>query len=124
VVIHNAYPVIREELFDNGLQLATDTVVNVWRGSWTWCSKPAEGSTAVQNNNTCGLSIGANAMKVRDKSWRAVMGKATAAGYKTVLSSPYYLNVINQGSNFNEDWCVRLDSFLQVPMRRPVGTSH
>ena len=26
------------------------------------------------------------------------------AGFGTVLSSPFYLNVINQGSNFNEDW--------------------
>ena len=32
------------------------------------------------------------------------MGRATAAGFNTVLSSPYYLNVINQGSNFHEDW--------------------
>jgi hexosaminidase len=67
-------------------------------------------------------------MKVRDDSWKTVMGKATAAGFATVvrcsvcdglpcgcvdyvdpttrlqLSSPFYLNVINQGSNFNEDW--------------------
>ena len=43
-------------------------------------------------------------MKVRDGSWKAVMGRAAHAGFSTVLSSPFYLNVINQGSNFNEDW--------------------
>ena len=32
------------------------------------------------------------------------MASATAAGYRTVLSAPYYLNVVNQGSNVNEDW--------------------
>ena len=43
-------------------------------------------------------------MKLRDDSWKTVMGRATAAGHPTVLSSPYYLNDINQGSNFDEHW--------------------
>jgi len=32
------------------------------------------------------------------------MGAAVSAGYSTVLSAPYYLNVVNDGSNINEDW--------------------
>jgi hypothetical protein len=40
-------------------------------------------------------------MRVRDNSWNDTMAKAAAAGYKTVLSSPYYLNAVNQGSNFD-----------------------
>ena len=93
-----------EELFDNGLALAPDTVVNVWKGGWEWCSKEMSGSTAVQNNATCKATGSGNAMKTRNSAWKTVMAKATAAGFGTVLSSPFYLNVINQGSNFNEDW--------------------
>lgn len=93
-----------EELFDNGLKLAKDTVVNVWKGQWTWCTKESEGNSALQNPKTCNASMPrGDAMKVRDDSWRGTMGRATAAGFNTVLSSPYYLNVINEGSNFNEE---------------------
>lgn len=93
-----------EELFDNGLKLAPETIINVWKGGWEWCSKPMSGSTAVQSNATCTAEFTGNAMKIRNTAWRTVMAKATAAGFGTVLSSPFYLNVINQGSNFNEDW--------------------
>ena len=94
-----------EELFDNGLTLAKDTVVNVWKGSWEWCTKAPEGNEVLRNNKTCTKdAVTFTGMKVRDNSWRTVMGKASAAGFNTVLSSPFYLNVINQGSNFNEDW--------------------
>jgi hypothetical protein len=41
-----------EELFDNGLTLAQDTVVNVWKGGWEWCTKEMSGSTAVQVSKT------------------------------------------------------------------------
>jgi hypothetical protein len=99
-----------EDLFDNGLHLAKDTLVNVWRGGWQYCHKATSGSTAAQTNVTCShdpdkipTSWFGN-MRVRDSSWTTTMGKAAEAGYKTVLSSPYYLNVVNDGSNFDEDW--------------------
>ena len=100
----NASVMCWEELFDNGLTLAKDTVVNVWKGGWEWCTKEMSGSTAVQSNATCKPTGHGNAMKTRNSAWKIVMAKATAAGFGTVLSSPFYLNVINQGSNFNEDW--------------------
>jgi hypothetical protein len=63
----------------------------------------------VRDNTTCSPSESDKGewfgrMRVRDGSWAPTMGRAAAAGHRTVLSSPFYLNVQNQGSNFNEDW--------------------
>eukprot|EP00040_Diaphanoeca_grandis_P018300 m.96192 g.96192 ORF g.96192 m.96192 type:complete len:609 (+) comp26874_c0_seq1:62-1888(+) len=99
-----------EELFDNGLTLAKDTVINVWRGGWQYCHKTTSGSSAAQTNLTCSHdpdkipSSWFGNMRVRDNSWTDTMAKAAAAGHHTVLSSPYYLNAVNSGSNFDEDW--------------------
>lgn len=42
-----------EDLFNNGLELRNDTLINVWSGGWEWCEKATSGSTVVRNNNTC-----------------------------------------------------------------------
>jgi hexosaminidase len=89
-----------EELFDNGLDLPTSTVVNVWRGGWEYCAKTTSGSTVVRGKTACSPaeSTGGGGwfgrMRVRDGSWTQTMGRAAAAGYRTVLSSPFYLYVI------------------------------
>eukprot|EP00035_Acanthoeca_spectabilis_P012649 m.229213 g.229213 ORF g.229213 m.229213 type:complete len:664 (+) comp15677_c0_seq1:33-2024(+) len=100
-----------EELFDNGLNLTASTVVNVWKGKWEYCTKAMSGSEVIRNNKTCapvqsapGGSGYSGRMMVRDNSWAEVMGKAAAAGHRTVLSAPFYLNHQNYGSNFVEDW--------------------
>eukprot|EP01046_Picozoa_sp_COSAG06_P010416 COSAG06_NODE_568_length_14183_cov_130.573843_14_plen_86_part_00 len=41
---------------------------------------------------------------MRDNSWAGTMSRAATAGHKTVLSSPFYLNAENGGSNFDEVW--------------------
>ena len=59
-------PLVWEEVFDNGVQLTPDTVVDVWKGGW---------------NDT--------------------LARVTKAGYKAVLSSPWYLNYHRAT---HEDW--------------------
>ncbi|XP_006824994.1 beta-hexosaminidase subunit beta-like [Saccoglossus kowalevskii] len=56
-----------QEVFDNGVKVATDTVIHTWKGGYT------------------------------DE-----LGKITKAGYKTVLSSPWYLNYISDP--YDEPW--------------------
>ena len=96
-------------MFNNGLNLSKDTLINVWSGGWEWCSKETSGSTVVRNNQTCSAEYGTGGswfgkMHVRDQSWTQTMAKAAHAGFKTILSSPFYLNAENYGSNFDEVW--------------------
>jgi len=56
---------VQEEIFDNGVKILPDTVVNVWKGG--------------------------------SGSWNSTMSKATAQGFHTVLSAPFYLNYISYG---------------------------
>lgn len=64
-----------QELFDNHLELAKGTVVNVWK---------------YHNSPT--------PQKPGGLTWQSEMANVTAAGYLTLLSSPWYLNVISYGS--------------------------
>ena len=102
-----------EEVFQaaqsSGVALAKDSLVNVWRGGWEWCTKPTSGGQVVRTNVTCSPEYGTSGpwfgkMHVRDNSWTTTMATAAAAGYQTVLSSPFYLNAENSGSNFDEVW--------------------
>ena len=81
----------------------------MWSGGWEWCEKKTSGSTIVRNNETCSTEYGSGGpwfgkMHVRDNAWTKTMAKAAAAGFKTILSSPFYLNAQNYGSNFDEVW--------------------
>jgi len=101
-----------EEVFHNHKQngLSPHTaLVNVWQGGWEWCTREKSSGTVIRNNITCSHTYGTSGpwfgkMHVRDFSWTNSMGKAAAAGYRTVLSSPFYLNAQNAGSNFDEAW--------------------
>ena len=42
-----------EELFDNGLTLKKDTIVNVWKAGWQWCVKPQIGDEIDWSNRSC-----------------------------------------------------------------------
>jgi hexosaminidase len=62
--------VVWQDPFDNGVKLASDTVVEVWRGGET--------------------------------GWQDEMNKVTAAGYRSILSSPWYLNYISYGADWKK----------------------
>ena len=65
-----------QELFDNHLKLLNKTIVNVWK------YHNAPGPTPPPTAPT----------------WQREMANVTAAGFLTLLSSPWYLNVISYGS--------------------------
>ena len=134
----NASVMCWEDMFNNGLVLSKDALINVsarvhapcispvvaadslltaqishpqvWSGGWEWCDgHEVSGSTVIRNNQTCSAEYGTGGpwfgkMHVRDNSWTKTMAKAAAAGYQTILSSPFYLNAENAGSNFDEVW--------------------
>lgn len=72
--------IIWEDVFDNGVVVRPDTVVDVWKGGW-----------------------------------QTTIAKSTAAGYKSILSSPWYLNYISYG----EDW----PTYYKVEPLDFVGTN-
>ena len=47
-----------EDLFNNGLRLRSDTLINVWSGGWEWCQKQTSGSSVVRSNETCSKEYG------------------------------------------------------------------
>jgi hexosaminidase len=70
-------PMAWQEVFDNGLRLAPDTVVAVWKYHSTSAPAPEEagGVTAAPT-----------------LTWQSEVYNVTAAGFRTVVSSPWYLN--------------------------------
>jgi hexosaminidase len=84
-----------EEIFDNGLKLASDTVVAVWKFHSTGA---AEGSNAV-SGSSAGVAEGSNVAS-GSMTWQEETYNVTAAGFRAVISSPWYLNYIAYGN----DW--------------------
>lgn len=67
-----------QELFDNHLKLAAGTVVNVWKYHNSPSTSPPP--------------------KPGGPTWQSEMANVTAAGFLTLLSSPWYLNVVTYGA--------------------------
>lgn len=61
--------IVWQEVFDDGVQLQADTVVQVWKG--------------------------------HEGQWMGEMERVTARGFKVLLSSPWYLNHIAYGTDWN-----------------------
>eukprot|EP01120_Amphizonella_sp_Union-15-10_P015421 TRINITY_DN793_c0_g1_i1.p2 TRINITY_DN793_c0_g1~~TRINITY_DN793_c0_g1_i1.p2 ORF type:complete len:233 (-),score=41.39 TRINITY_DN793_c0_g1_i1:56-754(-) len=68
--------IIWEDVFDNGVVIQPNTVVDVWRSGW-----------------------------------QKTLGKSTAAGYKSILSAPWYLNYIGYGEDWNFYYAIEPLSF-------------
>ena len=69
----NSSYIVWQEVFDNGGQIAADTVVDVWKA---------------------GMPAGENF------GWQDEMARVTKAGFHTILSAPFYLNKITYGEDW------------------------
>lgn len=73
-------PMAWQEVFDNGLKLAPDTVVAVWKYHSTTAMAAAE------------EEVGVGVTAAPTLTWQSEVYNVTAAGFRTVVSSPWYLN--------------------------------
>ncbi|KAK9799837.1 hypothetical protein WJX73_007713 [Symbiochloris irregularis] len=114
--------IVWQDVLDNGVQVRDDTVVHVWKWWWPVADgegQPSTGEAAQCRNGVpagaCELSKGccpASGMAANDvPGWTHEMARVTQQGYKTLLSSPWYLNL---GEMASEDWA----TFYQV---EPLG---
>ncbi|CAG2170408.1 unnamed protein product [Oppiella nova] len=76
--------IIWEEVFNNGVALKPDTVVHVWIGSW-----------------------GTD----KEKYWRPELHNVTVKGYRAILSSCWYLDLISYGSDWKGYYTCEPHSF-------------
>jgi hexosaminidase len=67
-----------QDVFDNNVEVFKDTVIQVWKDM----NKPGE------------------------PSWQEYVSKVTKNGYKTILSSPWYLNYIKYGRDWEEYYMI------------------
>ena len=70
-----------QEIFDNGAEVRPETVIEVWKGG-------ADGS-----------------------AWPPEMARVTSAGFRTVLSAPFYLNYISYGADWQKYYEVEPANF-------------
>ena len=85
-------------MFDNGLKLANDTVVAVWKYHNT-------GSAAAAAEAAVGAAGAARTAADRSASpptWQQELFNVTQAGFRAVVSSPWYLNYISYGVDWPE----------------------
>ena len=84
-----------EEIFDNGLTLSPNTVIDVWKyHSTTAVSDVKNSYSSMDRRKYHSNSAGTN------MTWQNELYNVTKAGYHAILSSPYYLNYISYG----QDW--------------------
>ena len=73
-------PIGWQEVYDNHLNLTARTIVNVWKYHNAPCVGGSDGSSA--------------------QTWQGELANVTAAGYYALLSSPWYLNIVQ----YAPDW--------------------
>ena len=76
--------IIWEEVFNNGVNLKPDTVVHVWMGSWG---------------------------NEKEKYWRSELFNVTEKGYRAILSSCWYLDLISYGPDWTNYYKCEPHSF-------------
>ena len=76
--------IVWEEVFNNGVELKADTVVHVWIGSW---------GTKKENY------------------WRPELHNVTKEGFRAILSSCWYLDLINYGPDWKQYYKCEPHSF-------------
>lgn len=72
-----------QDVFDNNVEVFKDTIIQVWKN----VNKPGE------------------------PTWQEYISKVTKNGYKTILSSPWYLNYIKYGRDWEEYYMIEPLSF-------------
>ncbi|XP_054166932.1 beta-hexosaminidase subunit alpha-like [Oppia nitens] len=76
--------IVWEEVFNNGVDLKEDTVVHVWIGSWG---------------------------TEKEKYWRPELQNVTSKGYRAILSSCWYLDLISYGPDWQKYYQCEPHSF-------------
>ena len=76
--------IIWEEVFNNGVELKPDTVVHVWIGSWG---------------------------TEKEKYWRSELRNVTEKGFRAILSSCWYLDLISYGPDWKQYYKCEPHSF-------------
>ncbi|KAL0965232.1 hypothetical protein UPYG_G00278520 [Umbra pygmaea] len=111
----NKHYLIWQEVFDNGVKLKPDTVVNVWIGNKV--EEELQAVTAAGFTTILSapwyldwISYGQDwqkyylaeplGFKGNQQQYQDEMARVTASGYQTLLSTPWYLNRISYG----QDW--------------------
>ncbi len=75
--------IVWQEIFDDGQKILPDTVVEVWK----------------------------DVNDVGNKSWADSLASVTAAGYHSILASPFYLNYISYGADWKKYYQVEPSNF-------------
>jgi len=77
--------IVWEDVFDNGVVLQQNSVIDVWRGGW-----------------------------------QSTLALSTAAGYQSILSSPWYLNYISYGADWTNYYGVEPTNFTGTPAQKAL----
>eukprot|EP00005_Dracoamoeba_jomungandri_P003078 CAMPEP_0174260610 /NCGR_PEP_ID=MMETSP0439-20130205/10062_1 /TAXON_ID=0 /ORGANISM="Stereomyxa ramosa, Strain Chinc5" /LENGTH=447 /DNA_ID=CAMNT_0015344889 /DNA_START=219 /DNA_END=1562 /DNA_ORIENTATION=- len=78
--------VVWQEIFDNGVKVLPNTVLNVWKGG----------------------------------NYQAEIAKITAAGYRALLSAPWYLNYISYGKDWPKYYQADPQNFTGTPAQKEL----
>lgn len=83
-----------QEIFDNGLRLAPDAVIGVWKYHNTGAE---EGAASPSTYHNTGAQQAASPSTSAPLTWQGEVFNVTAAGFRAIISSPWYLNYISYG---------------------------
>jgi hexosaminidase len=98
-------PIGWQEIFDNHLNLTARTIVNVWK----YHNAPCTGEG--------GAGAGAGSAA---QTWQGELASVTAAGYLALLSSPWYLNIVQYAPDWEEFYLVEPLNFTGSPAQQAL----